>query len=134
MNKIEGAAALSLIKNKTGQPARVARFAAFMYNQFAEKPHRKREDRTMKAREKKAVLLIVFFVIVFLDRKLSALHGQNTAIRPLIRGASPEEVDRNIDRLYNERHEKYAASSGSHRRSGRGRRRGKGAGVLFGNR
>lgn len=63
----------------------------------------------MKAREKKVVLLIVFFVIVFLDRKLSALHGQNTAIRPLIRGASPEEVDRNIDRLYNERHEKYAA-------------------------
>jgi hypothetical protein len=58
MNKIEGAVALRPEKNKTGQPARVARFAAFMYDQFAEKPHRKREDRTMKAREKKAVLPI----------------------------------------------------------------------------
>jgi hypothetical protein len=29
-----------------------------MYNQFAEKPHRKREDCTMKAREKKVVLPI----------------------------------------------------------------------------
>lgn len=47
-------------------------------------------------------------VVVFLDRKLSALHGQKTANRPLIRGASPDEVDRNIDRLYHERHDKYA--------------------------
>jgi shikimate kinase len=48
-------------------------------------------------------------VVVFLDRKLSALHGQNTVNRPLLRADSAEEVDEKIDRLYYERHEKYAA-------------------------
>ena len=46
---------------------------------------------------------------VFLDRKLAALHGQNTLGRPLIAADTPEETDRKIDALYFERHEKYAA-------------------------
>lgn len=46
---------------------------------------------------------------VFLDRKLEALHGQETKGRPLIAAETPEEVDANIDRLYYERHEKYLA-------------------------
>ena len=44
----EGAVALSPIKNKTGPPVRVARFAAFMYNLFAEKPYGKQVNCTMK--------------------------------------------------------------------------------------
>lgn len=46
---------------------------------------------------------------VFLDRKLERLHGQETKGRPLIAADTPEEVNANIDRLYFERHEKYAA-------------------------
>ena len=47
-NKKTGAVALSPIKNKTGPPVRVARFAAFMYNLFAEKPYGKQVNCTMK--------------------------------------------------------------------------------------
>lgn len=46
---------------------------------------------------------------VFLDRRLERLHGQNTLNRPLLAADTREQVDANIDRLYNERHEKYAA-------------------------
>lgn len=47
--------------------------------------------------------------VVFLDRALEALHGQNTRNRPLIAAAEPEEVNARIDRLYRERRDKYAA-------------------------
>ena len=45
--------------------------------------------------------------VVFLDRKLEKLRGQNIANRPLLRGGSKEEIDRNIDRLYEKRHGRY---------------------------
>ena len=48
-------------------------------------------------------------VIVFLDRALGKLHGQNTVNRPLLAAETPEETDEKIDRLYNERHDKYLA-------------------------
>ncbi len=46
---------------------------------------------------------------VFLDRKLSALHDQNTRNRPLLAAATAEEVNANVDRLYRERRERYLA-------------------------
>jgi shikimate kinase len=46
---------------------------------------------------------------VFLDRRLEALHGQDTVNRPLLSADSRAETDARIDRLYAERHEKYAA-------------------------
>ena len=46
---------------------------------------------------------------VFLDRKLENLHDQNIVNRPLLRGASREEINKNIDRQYHERHDRYAA-------------------------
>ncbi len=48
---------------------------------------------------------------VFLDRRLSALHGQRIKDRPLICAATREETDRKIDRLYHERREKYLSSA-----------------------
>lgn len=48
---------------------------------------------------------------VFLDRKLAALHGQDTKGRPLIAAPTQEEVDANIDRLYHERRETYLAAA-----------------------
>ncbi|MCR5809073.1 MAG: chorismate mutase [Clostridiales bacterium] len=60
-------------------------------------------------REENVAIMKGSGVIVFLDRKLEALHGQNTVNRPLLRADSPEEVDKNIDRLYRERRDRYAA-------------------------
>lgn len=63
----------------------------------------------MPIREENARLLRGSGVVVFLDRALDKLHGQNTKNRPLLAADSIEETNAKIDRLYNERREKYLA-------------------------
>ena len=50
-------------------------------------------------------------VTVFLDRAPEKLLGQNTVNRPLLRGATPEETNERIMKLYKERRDRYAAAA-----------------------
>ena len=63
----------------------------------------------MPIREENARIMKYSGVSVFLDRALDKLHGQNTKNRPLLAAQTMEEVNANIDRLYNERRDKYLA-------------------------
>ena len=63
----------------------------------------------MPIREENARIMKYSGVSVFLDRSREKLHGQNTRNRPLLAAETREEVDMKIDRLYDERRDKYIA-------------------------